>query len=429
MWTGPAPLTLQAMPILCRNCLTTYDAGTRCTACRSPRKIAHPELFDLTIAHMDCDAFYASVEKRDNPDLADKPVIIGGGRRGVVSTACYVARIKGVKSAMPMFQALKLCPEAVVVSPRMDAYVEASKAIRAMMDDLTPNVEPLSLDEAFMDMTGTARLHGAPPAVMLARLIKRMKDEVGLSGSIGLSHNKFLAKVASDLDKPRGFSVIGKTETTEFLRPKPIRLIWGIGPVAQESLGKAGIRTFDDLLRWDRRDLHDRFGDMGERLYSLVRGEDPRRVSSNNPVKGISNETTFNDDTNDSDILDGHIWRMAEKVSARAKAKDIAGRVVTLKLKTSAHKSITRRLSLHTPTQLADTIYRTARGLFDQAGNMGPFRLLGVGISQLTTAQDADKTGDLLDPDAGKRAKAEEASDKIRKKFGAKAIIKGRALR
>ena len=429
MWTGPAPLTLQAMPILCRNCLTTYDAGTRCTACRSPRKIAHPELFDLTIAHMDCDAFYASVEKRDNPDLADKPVIIGGGRRGVVSTACYVARIKGVKSAMPMFQALKLCPEAVVVSPRMDAYVEASKAIRAMMDDLTPNVEPLSLDEAFMDMTGTARLHGAPPAVMLARLIKRMKDEVGLSGSIGLSHNKFLAKVASDLDKPRGFSVIGKTETTEFLRPKPIRLIWGIGPVAQESLGKAGIRTFDDLLRWDRRDLHDRFGDMGERLYGLVRGEDPRRVSSNNPVKGISNETTFNDDTNDSDILDGHIWRIAEKVSARAKAKDIAGRVVTLKLKTSAHKSITRRLSLHTPTQLADTIYRTARGLFDQAGDMGPFRLLGVGISQLTTAQDADKTGDLLDPDAGKRAKAEEASDKIRKKFGAKAIIKGRALR
>ncbi|MEJ6745908.1 MAG: DNA polymerase IV [Yoonia sp.] len=417
------------MPTLCRDCLTIYDTGTRCTACRSPRKIAHPELLDLTIAHMDCDAFYASVEKRDNPDLADKPVIIGGGRRGVVSTACYVARIKGVKSAMPMFQALKLCPEAVVVSPRMDAYVEASRAIRTMMDDLTPNVEPLSLDEAFMDMTGTVRLHGAPPAVMLARLIKRMKEEVGLSGSIGLSHNKFLAKVASDLDKPRGFSVIGKAETTEFLRPKPVRLIWGIGPVAQESLGKAGIRTFDDLLRWDRRNLHDRFGDMGERLYGLARGEDPRQVSSNTPVKGISNETTFNDDTNDSDILDGHIWRMAEKVSARAKAKDIAGRVVTLKLKTSAHKSITRRRSLHTPTQLADTIYRTARGLFDQAGDMGPFRLLGVGISQLTAAQDADKTGDLLDPDAGKRAKAEEASDIIRKKFGAKAIIKGRALR
>lgn len=378
---------------------------------------------------MDCDAFYASVEKRDNPDLADKPVIIGGGHRGVVSTACYVARIKGVKSAMPMFQALKLCPEAVVVKPRMDAYVEASRAIRAMMDELTPTVEPLSLDEAFMDMTGTEKLHGAPPAVMLAKLIKRMKTELGLTGSIGLSHNKFLAKVASDLDKPRGFSVIGKAETTEFLRPKPVRLIWGIGPAAQDSLAAAGIRTFDDLLRWDRRDLHDRFGATGERLYALARGEDGRRISSNTPVKGISNETTFHVDTSDPDILDGHIWRLSEKISARAKAKDMAGRVVTLKLKTSGFKSLTRRHSLHHPTQLADTIYRTARALLDQAGTTGPFRLIGVGISDLGSAENADRTGDLLDPNAGKRAQAEAAADKIRAKFGKDAIIKGRALR
>lgn len=378
---------------------------------------------------MDCDAFYASVEKRDNPDLADKPVIIGGGHRGVVSTACYVARIKGVKSAMPMFQALKLCPEAIVVRPRIEAYVEASRAIRTMMDELTPNVEPLSLDEAFMDMSGTARLHGAPPAVMLARLIKRMKSEVGLTGSIGLSHNKFLAKVASDLDKPRGFSVIGKAETTEFLRPKPVRLIWGIGPAAQDSLSAAGIRTFDDLLRWDRRELHDRFGGMGERLYALARGEDGRRVSAHTPVKGLSNETTFFEDTSDADILDGHIWRLAEKVSARAKAKDMAGRVVNLKLKTKDFKQISRRQSLHHPTQLADTIYRTARSLFDQAGTKGPFRLIGVGISELGTAADADRIGDLLDPNAGKRAQAEAAADKIRGKFGNDAIIKGRALR
>lgn len=417
------------MPTLCKDCLTTFHSGTRCPACRSPRKVSHPELFDLTIAHMDCDAFYASVEKRDNPALADKPVIIGGGHRGVVSTACYVARIKGVKSAMPMFQALKLCPDAVVVRPRMDAYVEASRAIRAMMDELTPTVEPLSLDEAFMDMTGTARLHGAPPAVMLARLIKRMKSELGLTGSIGLSHNKFLAKVASDLDKPRGFSVIGKAETTAFLRPKPVRLIWGIGPVAQDSMSAAGIRTFDDLLRWDRRDLHDRFGSMGERLYGLARGEDGRRISNSAPVKGISNETTFATDTSDPDILDGHIWRLAEKISARAKAKDIAGRVVTLKLKTSDFKQLSRRQSLHHPTQLADTIYRTARNLFDQAGTKGPFRLIGVGISALGPSADADRTGDLLDPDASKRAKAEAAADKIREKFGKDAIIKGRALR
>jgi DNA polymerase-4 len=256
-----------------------------------------------------------------------------------------------------------------------------------------------------------------------------MKDELGLTGSIGLSHNKFLAKVASDLDKPRGFSVIGKAETTAFLRPKSVRLIWGIGPAAQQSLEAAGIRTFDDLLRWDRRDLHERFGGMGERLYSLARGEDGRRISSHSPVKTLSNETTFNEDTSDPDILDGHIWRMAEKVSARAKAKDKAGRVVQLKLKTRDFKLISKRQSLHHPTQIADTIYRTARGLFDQVGNRGPYRLLGVGLSEITSDTDADREGDLLDPDASRRAEAERAADKIRAKFGKDAIIKGRALR
>ncbi|RYH01720.1 DNA polymerase IV [Salipiger sp. IMCC34102] len=417
------------MPSLCRDCQTTFDAARRCPACRSPRTLSHPELFDLSIAHMDCDAFYASVEKRDNPDLADKPVIIGGGRRGVVSTACYVARIRGVKSAMPMFQALKLCPDAVIVKPRFEAYVEASRAIRAMMDDLTPVVEPLSLDEAFLDMTGTTRLHGAPPAVMLARLITRMKTELGLTGSIGLSHNKFLAKVASDLDKPRGFSVIGASETTEFLRPKSVRIIWGIGAVGQQQLADAGIRTFDDLLRWDRRDLGDRFGGMGDRLWRLARGEDGRRISANAPVKGLSNETTFHEDTADPDILDGHIWRMADKVSSRAKAKGTAGRVVTLKLKRADHKLITRRQSLRHPTQMADTIYRTARGLFDAASPHQPYRLLGVGISDLSDASQADREGDLLDPRAEARSRAELAADRIRARFGTDAIIKGRALR
>ena len=213
------------MPALCRDCLSEIAPARRCSACGSPRISSHPELFDLSIAHMDCDAFYASVEKRDNPALNGKPVIIGGGRRGVVSTACYIARIKGVRSAMPMFQALKLCPEAIIIKPRMDAYVEASRAIRAMMEELTPALQPLSLDEAFLDMTGTTKLHGAPPAVMLARLVRRMKVELGLTGSIGLSHNKFLAKVASDLDKPHGFSVIGKEETQRFLNDKPVSMI------------------------------------------------------------------------------------------------------------------------------------------------------------------------------------------------------------
>ncbi|PHQ96697.1 MAG: DNA polymerase IV [Marinosulfonomonas sp.] len=417
------------MPTLCRDCLTQFKTGLRCPKCRSPRVKSHTELFDLTVAHMDCDAFYASVEKRDNPELADKPVIIGGGRRGVVSTACYIARIKGVHSAMPMFQALKLCPEAVVVRPRMSAYVEASRAIRAMMDELTPSVEPLSLDEAFMDLTGTEKLHGAPPAVMLAKLIKRMKDEVGLTGSIGLSHNKFLAKVASDLDKPRGFSVIGKAETDEFLRDKPVSMIWGVGKVTKQSLDKAGIRTFADLLRWERKDLGARFGSMGDRLYFLARGQDRRRISANAPVKSISNETTFYDDTSDIHILDGHIWRLAENVSDRAKARDLAGRVVTLKLKRANHTLLSRRISLRDPTQLADRIYRTARELFDQVGNQGPYRLIGVGISDLIAENRADLSGDLLDPLAAKRVDAERATDSIRERFGKDAIKKGRALR
>ncbi|MEL7115776.1 MAG: DNA polymerase IV [Pseudomonadota bacterium] len=417
------------MPALCRDCLHQFETGPRCPACRSPRVLSHPELFDLSVAHMDCDAFYASVEKRDNPDLADKPVIIGGGRRGVVSTACYIARIKGVRSAMPMFKALELCPEAVIVKPRMSVYAEVSKQVRALMEELTPSIEPLSLDEAFMDLTGTERLHGAPPAVMLARLVRRMRDEIGITGSIGLSHNKFLAKVASDLDKPHGFAVIGVAETMEFLAEQPVRLIWGIGPAFQATLEKAGIRTFSDLRRWEKADLMQRFGHSGERLWHLSRGEDYRRVQRNAPVKSISNETTFGEDTASTDILDGHIWRLSEKVADRAKAKGIAGQVVTLKLKRHNHRILTRQSQLTDPTQIADRIYRTARELFDIVGDQGPYRLLGVGLSHLTDAEGADASGDLLDPQAGQRALAEKATDKIRARFGDDAILKGRSLR
>jgi DNA polymerase-4 len=417
------------MPALCRDCLHAFDTGRRCTSCGSPRITSHPELFDLSIAHMDCDAFYASVEKRDNPALRDKPVIIGGGRRGVVSTACYIARIKGVRSAMPMFQALKLCPEAVVVRGRMEVYAQVSRQIRGMMEDLTPAIEPLSLDEAFLDLTGTARLHGAPPAVLLARLVKRMQLELGITGSIGLSHNKFLAKLASDLDKPRGFSVIGKAETMDFLRDKPVRMIWGIGAAGQASLEAVGIRTFADLRRWDRRDLHERFGTMGERLWHLSRGEDNRRVARDRAIKSISNETTFSDDISDPDLLDGHIWRLAEKVADRAKAKGLAGRTVTLKLKRDDFRLLTRRMSLPDGTQIADRLYRTARSLFDQADHPRPYRLIGVGLSDLVPAEAADRSGNLLDPQEARRIEAERATDAIRKRFGDDAILKGRALR
>lgn len=378
---------------------------------------------------MDCDAFYASVEKRDNPALRDQPVIVGGGSRGVVSTACYLARIKGVRSAMPMFQALKLCPEAVVVKPRFAAYTEASRAIRAMMEELTPAIEPLSLDEAFLDLTGTERLHGQPPAVMLARLTRRMEEELGLTGSIGLSHNKFLAKIASDLDKPRGFSVVGVAETQVFLTPKPVRILWGVGSATQASLEAAGIRTIADLLRWDRADLTARFGAMGERLWHLARGQDHRRVNRDEKLRSISKETTFFEDTADADILDGHIWRLAEQVADRAKAKGLGGRVVTLKLKRGDFQLLSRRHALSDPTQLTDRIYRAARDLFAQSGSRGPFRLIGVGISDLVEEAACDLSHDLLDPDAQIRARAERAADAIRAKFGTEAIIKGRALR
>lgn len=417
------------MPSLCRKCLTQFDTGRRCPSCNSPRVLSHPELFDLSIAHMDCDAFYASVEKRDNPELADKPVIIGGGKRGVVSTACYVARIRGVRSAMPMFQALKLCPDAVVIRPRGSHYAAVSKQIRAMMDELTPAIEPLSMDEAFLDMTGTEQLHGAPPAVMLARLVNRMEDELGLTGSIGLSHNKFLAKVASDLDKPKGFSVIGKAETMDFLRDKPVGLIWGVGGVSQAQLDKAGVHTFEDLLRWDKEDLVARFGGMGERLWHLARGQDKRRVSANAPIKSISNETTFFEDTANPDLLDGHLWRLAENVSDRAKARDMAGQVVTLKLKRADFRALSRQSNLGDMTQSADRIYRTARALLDTVLDKGPFRLIGVGLSHIGPAIQTDVTQDLLDPNAEQRRQAEKATDAIRARFGKDAIKKGRGLR
>jgi DNA polymerase-4 len=415
--------------MLCRDCLAFSDApAARCPACRSPRVVAHPELAALGIAHVDADAFYAAVEKRDNPALRDQPVIVGGGRRGVVSTCCYIARLKGVRSAMPMFEALRRCPEAVVVKPRMAAYAEASRAIRAMMEALTPAVEPLSLDEAFLDLTGTQRLHGASPAALLARLAQAVEREVGVTVSVGLSHNKFLAKIASDLDKPRGFALIGRAETADFLGPKPVRILWGVGLATQAALEAAGIRTLADLRRWPVADLTARFGQTGTRLAALARGEDARRVDPRDEPKSIGKETTLTEDTADPDLIDGHLWRLAEQVADRAKAKGLAGRTVTVKLKRADHRLLTRRATLPAPTQIADRLYRTARALYDQSPERGPFRLIGITLSDLGPETGAD-AGDLLDPGAGRRAAAERAADAIRARFGHGAIVKGRSLR
>ena len=391
--------------------------------------ISHPELLTLNIAHMDCDSFYASVEKRDYPELIDKPVIIGGGRRGVVSTACYIARIRGVHSAMPMYRALKLCPDAVIIKPRMKLYAEVSLEIRKMMLELTPAVEPISLDEAFLDLGGTQRLHKKPPAVLLAELTNRIKNELGLTGSIGLSHNKFLAKVASDLNKPNGFSIIGKQETEKFLFNQPVNILWGVGAGTKEKLGAMGIRTLSDLLRWEESDFIRKFGTSGKRLKALASGKDNRRVMAERLIKSISNETTFRQDILKHEILIGHLWRMCEKVSDRAKSREIAGKVGVIKLKTDKHRLITRRLTFKEPTNMADRLFNALEPLLKSEIKEVKFRLLGVTLTDLCDQKYADLTGDLLDPNAQNREKAELATDKIRRKFGVNAIIKGRSLR
>lgn len=415
------------MARFCRDCFKTFDHPGRCPVCASPRVLSHPEVLSLGVAHLDCDCFYAAVEKRDDPTLADKPVIIGGGRRGVVSTACYIARIQGVRSAMPMFKALEACPDAVFIRPRMDAYVEASREIRRLMESVTPLVEPLSLDEAFMDLRGTERLHGAPPAITMARLLRKIEEEVGVSASVGLSHNKFLAKMASDLDKPKGFSVIGAAETLDFLAPLPVKMIWGVGAAMQAKLKGDGLNTIGDIRKREEVDLIARYGSMGKRLHELSNGRDVRRIERDTAMKSVSAETTFDTDISNKDALEAHIWRLAVRVGDRAKAKDVSGRVVTLKLKTSDFKTVTRQTALSAPTQLSDTVFQRGRALLPLVIGKGPFRLIGVGISDLTD-EAGEAAVDLFDPKAETRAKAERATDKIRAKYGPDAIKKGRSL-
>ncbi len=417
------------MSAFCRDCLADVKPGTgRCPACGSRRIVAHDELHDLSIAHLDCDAFYAAVEKRDNPGLIDKPVIIGGGKRGVVSTCCYIARINGVRSAMPMFQALKLCPNAVVIRPQMAKYAEAAKLVRAAMRDLTPLVEPLSLDEAYLDLTGTERLHGLTPAKTMAKLVTRIQNEVGISASVGLSYNKFLAKLASDLDKPRGFAVIGKAEAKSFLRDKPIGFIRGVGSATAAKLAKDGFTKISQIQDSELSWLAKRYGNTGLWLHRMAHADDTRAVDPDAEMKSISGETTFESDIFDFETLEHVLWDQAERVSARAKASEIGGRTVTLKLKTANFKTRTRSVSLDLPTQLADRIFRIAREALQREADGTAFRLLGVGISNLVPAADCD-IPDLVDDGSGKRAAAERAMDKLRAKFGRDALGKGRGLK
>ena len=409
----------------CRDCLKPAPLGAvRCFDCGSPRLLRHPELSRLAIAHIDCDAFYAAVEKRDDPSLEDKPVIVGGGRRGVVTTACYIARIRGVRSAMPMFQALKACPDAVVIPPKMEKYARVGREVRALMLEVTPLVEPLSIDEAFLDLSGTERLHGATPAMTLARLARHIEAEIKITVSIGLSFNKFLAKVASDLSKPRGFSVIGQAEAIEFLREKPVSLIWGVGKAMQARLNEDGIRTIGALQRMAEAELARRYGAMGIRLARLARAEDRRAVEPDGEAKSVSAETTFEIDIAEPQALKAILRRLSEKVSRRLKHAGRAGRTVTVKLKTAEFRLRTRSRQLADPTRLADRIYATGTELLAPEADGTKYRLIGIGISDFVDPRLADPA-DLVDRGAAKRAAAEAAMDQIRGKFGNEAVELG----
>ena len=416
------------MTAFCRDCLSDASDRARCPACFSPRIVRHAELDRLTIAHVDCDAFYATIEKRDDPALADKPLIVGGGKRGVVTTACYIARTFGVRSAMPMFEARKLCPHANIVRPNMDKYAGVSQQVRALMLELTPQVEPISIDEAFMDLAGTERLHGMSAAKVLARFAAQVESKIGITVSIGLASNKFLAKIASDLDKPRGFAVIGQGEAMTFLADKPVSLILGVGKVAAQRLAKDGIRLIADLQRADERELMRRYGVEGQRLARLSHGVDTRTVNPERERKSVSAENTFERDIASFRPLEKRLWAAAEEVSDRLKEKRLAGSTVTLKLKTADFRILTRARSLESPTQLAGKIFAAGRELLAREIDGTRYRLLGIGMSALADSGDADPA-DLIDRGAERRAAAERAMDRLRGKFGHEAVVKGLALK
>jgi DNA polymerase IV len=412
----------------CRDCLHDVPVEhNRCPACASPRLVHHADLASFAIAHVDCDAFYAAIEKRDDPSLTDKPVIIGGGKRGVVATACYVARTFGVRSAMPMFQARRLCPHATVIRPDIAKYDRVGHEVRALMLELTPLVEPLSIDEAFLDLSGTERLHGMIPAKSLARFARHVEEAIGITVSVGLSQNKFLAKLASDLDKPRGYSVLSVADAPAFLAPRPVTFIWGVGPATGAALARAGYRTIADLQRADESDLMRAFGTEGQRLARLARGIDSRDVSPDHETKSISAETTFMADISSVRMLERDLWRLSERVSGRLKDEGLAGATVTLKLKTADFRLRTRARSLDAPTQLAAKIFAVGRDLLQREADGTRFRLIGIGVSSLAPDADADPA-DLIDRRGERLAAAEHAVDRLREKFGEDAVVMGRVI-
>ncbi len=410
-------------PTLCRDCGQS-PAITPCQACGSVRILTHPQLFTLTVAHIDCDAFYASVEKARNPALASRPVIIGGGTRGVVTTACYIARLSGVHSAMPMFKARKLCPDATIIKPDMAAYADVAHRMRILMRTLTPLVQPLSIDEAALDLAGTEQLHNAPPAATLARFARQVETEFGVTVSIGLAANRLLAKLAAGRDKPRGFAVLGDDAAT-LLAPESVSLLPGVGPAQERRLAALGLTRIGQLQKLTNREARTMLGDEGPSLTARARGEDARLVTPVTAAKSISAETTFNENLSARPALEAHLWRLSERLADRLRTSGHAACGVTLKLKTASFASRTRTQRLPQPTALPDTLFAAAQTLLAREADGTPFRLIGIGASGLAPLATAD-SGDLADPDAARRRARQGAIDGLRARFGAAVIGKGR---
>lgn len=414
------------MTALCRDCDADPGAADECPHCGGRRIVRHEALFDLAVAHVDCDAFYASVEKRDQPELAARPVIVGGGVRGVVAAACYVARLHGVRSAMPMFKALKACPDAVVIRPDFAKYLAAARQIRALMGRLTPLVQPLSIDEAVLDLSGTAALHGGPPAVVLARLARQVEREVGVTVSIGLAPNRLLAKIAAGRDKPRGFCVIG-AEAVALLAPEPVRLLPGVGPALARRLEGLGITRLGHLQALDARTALRRLGEEGPDLVRRARGEDSRRVDPARETKSVSAETTFDADLTRREDLERHLWRLSEKLARRLAEQDLAASGVVLKLKTAGFALRTRARRLAGPTRLPDMLFAEARAMLAREADGTPYRLIGIGAQPLAPGAAADQP-DLAEPERQRLKAAQQAIDALRARFGAAAVGRGRGL-
>jgi DNA polymerase-4 len=413
---------------ICRECFSSFcEKRNYCENCSSLKIINNNEIESLSIAHVDCDAFYASIEKRDNPKLKNSAVIIGGGKRGVVSTACYLARTKGVKSAMPIYKALKLCPEAIIIKPNMKKYRDASKIINTLMGEITPLIEPISLDEAFLDLSGTKRLHKKIPAILLAELSKKINKNIGISVSIGLSYNKFLAKICSEIDKPKGFSVLGKRESKQFLYQQPVEILWGVGKILKRKLNNDGIKTIGQIKEMNPQDIIKRYGSIGSHIHSLSNGQDSRKVIPFRQIKSISHEITFDHDISNKKILEKTLWTLCEKVSKRSKINGLGGQTITLKLKTNEFKLLTRSFTIIEPTQLGELIFNYSKKLLYKEKNNLKYRLIGVGISNLKDSELCDLY-DLINTSKTNDTKIEYAMDTIRKKFGEDLIKKGRSL-